>query len=123
MRTARPFRSCGRDLRNDRDRAVLGLADRQMRSCDETRSLFWAGRRTSSRRGSFTQLREIRSKLKDDLADDCGHYQCARTTDSTVVMPATIEPAIAIAAGMPRGSSRLTMAAMNMAAAGSAITK
>ena len=50
-------------------------------------------------------------------------HQCARSTASTVVIPAIIEPAIAIAAGMPCGSSRLTTAAMNIAAAGSAITK
>jgi hypothetical protein len=56
------------------------------------------------------------------MVDDCGPYQCARTTDSTVVMPATIEPAIAIAAGMPRGSSQLTTAAMNIAARDHEIT-
>jgi S1-C subfamily serine protease len=50
-------------------------------------------------------------------------HQCGRSTASTVVIPAIIEPAIAIAAGMPRGSSRLTTAAMNIAATGSAITK
>ena len=52
-----------------------------------------------------------------------GHHQCARSTASTVVIPAIIEPAIAIAAGTPRGSARLTTPAMNIAAAGSAITK
>jgi hypothetical protein len=34
------------------------------------------------------------------------------------VIPAIIEPAIAIVAGMPRGSSHLTSAAMNTAATG-----
>src|SRR5215208_2422086 len=50
-------------------------------------------------------------------------YQCAWNSASTVAAPAMIEPAIAIAAGMPLGKSRSTIAATNIAATGRAMTK
>ncbi len=50
-------------------------------------------------------------------------YQWAWNKAPAVAMPEIIEPAIAIAAGMPRGNSRLISPAMNIAATGRAITK
>jgi hypothetical protein len=50
-------------------------------------------------------------------------YQCAWKSASTVAIPESNEPAIAMAEGMPYGSSRLIMAATNNAATGSTITK
>ena len=50
-------------------------------------------------------------------------YQCAWKSASTVAIPESNEPAIAMAVGMPYGSSRLIMAATNNAATGSTITK
>jgi hypothetical protein len=52
-----------------------------------------------------------------------GHYQCACSSASTVASPAIIEPAVAIAAGIPSGNSRLITAATNIAATGRAMTK
>ena len=50
-------------------------------------------------------------------------YQCAWNSASTVAVPESNEPAIAMAEGMPFGSSRLIMAATNTAATGRTITK
>jgi hypothetical protein len=51
------------------------------------------------------------------------HYQCARYNASTVPIPEIIAPAVAIAADMPSGNSRLMTAATKIAATGSATTK
>jgi hypothetical protein len=50
-------------------------------------------------------------------------YQCAWNSASTVAVPESNEPPIAMAEGMPFGSSRLIMAATNPAATGRTITK
>jgi hypothetical protein len=50
-------------------------------------------------------------------------HQCARSTASTVAIPAIKEPIIAIAARAPRGKSKLITDARKIAAAGRAMTK
>jgi hypothetical protein len=50
-------------------------------------------------------------------------YQCAWNSASTVAVPESNEPPIAMAEGMPFGSSQLIMAATNTAATGRTITK
>ena len=74
--------------------------------------------------GSDRANTEVDSTLKVPWQKTgANQYQCAWRSASTVVIPAMTEPAIAIAAGIPSGNSRLITAATNIAATGRAITK
>jgi hypothetical protein len=57
------------------------------------------------------------------IANTSSRHQCARSSASTVALPAISAPVVAIAAGTPRGNSRLITEATKSAAAGRAITK
>jgi hypothetical protein len=72
----------------------------------------------------FTDPTKVGRRLSDDLRlNSEAIYQCARSTASTLVIPAISEPVIPISAGVPRGNSRLISDARKIAATGRAMTK